>query len=265
MRLALLALLTASSAAFAQLGSLPVVGSDRSFTLGLQSHGPTFTGHFEGVQDGQPISVDLDSDLKLGKDKAAVGFLLDYQGPRFGFLVQTGGTDYKGDNTLTRNITIDGTTYAALTRVRSSLKMKTLEGVWTIRIVPLSIAWVGVDLGLQSWKMDLEGTGTALSPVVGTATSSTSVTAPIPQVGLSAGSRLPGGMFEIKGAYHYLGSKGAKYTRTTLDARFYPLPYLGVRAFYEGENFDVPKGSINDDLALKLDRKGAGFGVVVRF
>lgn len=264
MRLALLALLTTTSA-FAQLGRVPVVGGDRSFTLGLQSYGPSFTGRLEGVQDGQPISVDLDGDLGLGKDKSKVGFLFDYQGPRFGFLVQSGGTDYKGDKTLTRNITIDGTTYAALTRVQSTLNLKTLEGVWTIRIVPLSIAWVGVDLGVQSWKLDLQGTGTAITPVPGTQTASTSVTAPIPQIGLSAGSKVPGGLFEIKGSYHYLGAKGAKYTRATVDARFYPLPYLGVRAFYDNETFDVPKGSLNDDLMLKLDRKGGGFGVVVRF
>jgi len=264
MRTLLLALLAATSA-FAQLGRVPLAGPDRTFTLGLQSYGPTFTGRLEGIQDGQPLSVDLDSDLKLGKDKADLGLLLDYQGPRFGFLIQTGGTDYKGDNTLTRNVTIDGTTYGALTRITSSLKLKTLEGVWTIRIVPLSVAWVGVDLGVQSWKMDMEATGTALTPVPGTSTASTSVTAPIPQIGLSAGSKVPGGLFEIKGYYHYLGAKGAKYTRTNLDARFFPLPYLGVRAFYDNESFDVPKGSLNDDLMLKLDRKGGGFGLVVRF
>ncbi len=258
MRHALISLL-AASAAFAQMGPT------RSVTLGLSSFGPTFTGQMEGVQDGQPIFVDLESDLGLAKDKAKVGFFFDYQGPRFGFMAQTGGTDYAGDKTLNRNITIDGTTYSALTRVTSHLKLKTVEGVWTIRIIPLSVFWVGVDLGLESWKLDMDVTGTALSPTPGTSSASTSVSAPIPQLGLSAGSRVPGGIFEIKGYYHYLGAKGAKYTRGGLDARFYPIPHVGIRAFYETESFDVPKGSIQDDLMLKLDRKGVGFGVVVRF
>lgn len=219
----------------------------------------------EGVQDGQPISVDLDADLGLAKDKAKVGLLFDYQGPRFGFLAQTGGTDYAGDKITTRTVTIDGTTYSAGTRITSHLNLKTLEGVWTIRIIPLSVFWVGVDLGVESWKLEMDATGTVAPPGSGTSTASTSFTAPIPQLGLSAGSRVPGGLFEIKGYYHYLGAKGAKYTRSGLDARFYPIPHLGVRAFYETETFDVPQGSLQDDLMLNLDRKGAGFGVVVRF
>ncbi|MBI3130810.1 MAG: hypothetical protein HYZ13_05590 [Acidobacteria bacterium] len=258
MRQALLPLL-AATAAFAQMGPT------RSVTMGLSSFGPTFTGKMEGMQDGQPISVDLDSDLGLAKDKAKVGFLFDYQGPRFGFMAQTGGTDYVGDKTLNRNITIDGTTYAALTRVRSHVNLKTLEGIWTIRFIPLSVFWVGVDLGVESWKLEVDATGTAISPVPGTQSASTSVTAPIPQVGLSAGSRVPGGIFEIKGYYHYLGAKGAKYTRGGLDARYFPFPFVGLRAFYETETFDVPQGSLQDDLLLKLDRKGVGFGVVVKF
>ncbi|HJV89578.1 MAG TPA: hypothetical protein VJ623_04675 [Holophagaceae bacterium] len=258
MRPVLLSLL-AATAAFAQ------VGPSRSFTLGVSSFGPTFTGKMEGVQDGQPLFVDLDADLGLAKDKAKVGLLLDYQGPRFGFMVQSGGTDYAGDKTLTRNITIDGTTYAALTRVTSHLKLKTVEGIWTIRFVPLSAFWVGLDLGVESWKLDVDATGTALSPVPGTATATTSVSAPIPQVGLSLGSHAPGGIVEVKGFYHYLGAKGAKYSRAGVDLRVFPIPHVGLRAFYETESFDVPKGSLQDDLMLNLDRKGAGFGLVVTF
>ncbi len=258
MRQALIPLL-AATAAFAQMGP------GRSVTLGISSFGPTFTGQIEGVQDGQPILMDLEGDLGLAKDKANLGFLFDYQGPRFGFLAQTGGTEYAGDKTITRNVTVDGTTYAAGTRVTSHLKLKTLEGIWTIRFVPLSVFWVGLDLGVESWKLDVDATGVAITPVPGTTTASASVNAPIPQIGLSAGSRIPGGLFEIKGFYHYLGAKGAKYTRGGIDARFFPIPHVGLRAFFETETFDVPKGSLQDDLKLKLDRKGAGFGLVMKF
>lgn len=252
-----LMMLLSTAATFAQ--------APRSVTLGLSAFGPTFTGRLEGVQDGQPISVDLEGDLGLAKDKGKMGFLFDYQGPRFGFMAQTGGTDYAGDRTTTRPVTIDGTTYAPGARVISHLKLTTVEGVWTIRILPLSVFWLGVDLGAEAWKVEMDATGTAVSPVPGTATASTTFTAPIPQIGLSAGSRAPGGFLEVKGFVHYLGAKGAKYTRTGLEARAYPLSWLGVRAFLETETFDVPQGSLQDDLMLKLDRKGAGFGVVVRF
>jgi len=32
-----------------------------------------------------------------------------------------------------------------------------------------------------------------------------------------------------------------------------------------GGSFEVPKGSVEDDLAFNLDRKGTGFGGVFRF
>ena len=255
MRPLLLSLL-AASAAFAQMGP------SRSLTLGAASFGPTFTGKLEGVQDGQPILVDLDADLGLAKDKAKVGLLLDYQGPRFGFLIQSGGTDYAGDKTLTRLITIDGKPYLIGTRVQSHLHLKTVEGIWTIRFVPLSTFWVGLDLGAESWKLDVDATDVS-SPSHTSA--ATSVSAPIPQLGLSLGSHAPGGLVEVKGFYRYLGAKGAKYSRAGVDLRVFPIPHVGLRAFYEAETFDVPKGSLQDDLMLNLDRKGAGFGLVVRF
>jgi hypothetical protein len=94
---------------------------------------------------------------------------------------------------------------------------------------------------------------------------STSVSAPIPQFGLSGGTRAFDGVLESKAYIHYLGYKGAKYTLLGLDVRVFPVKWLGLRAFYEGGTFDVPQGSVKDDLEFKLERKGGGFGAVVRF
>jgi hypothetical protein len=265
MRVLPFALLLSASTAFAQLGApqYAAQGFQSTWTLGAQTYGPTFTGHFQGVQDGQPIAVDLDSDLGLGKDKTTPGFFFDYQGSRFGFQVSSGSAEYRGDRVVNRTVTINGTDYTAGTRVQSHVKLAAIDGIWTIKFVRESDAWLGFDLGVQSWKVDLDATS---APVAGSPVSeSTRITAPIPQLGLSGGSRGWNGAVEAKAYVHYLGYKKAKYTLFGADFRVFPVRWFGLRAFYEGGKFDVPKGSVKDDLELTLERKGVGLGAVVRF
>lgn len=253
------------TAAFAQLGRPPAAtGSDRTFTLGLESFSPDLSGHFQGLQNGQPISLDLDADLGLARDKTTPGLFLDYQGPRFAFQVSSGSNEYRGDRVLSRDITLNGTTYTATDRVQSTVKLASVEGTWTLKFVRGDSAYLGLDLGVQSWKVDLDLHDLPPAPATPTR-ESTSITAPIPQVGLSAGGRAFEGRLEAKAFIHYLGYKSAKYTRTGVDLRVFPVRWLGVRAFWDGGTIDVPKGSLKDDLALNLDRKGGGFGLVLRF
>ena len=141
------------------------------------------------------------------------------------------------------------------------MKLASVDGIWTIKFVRGSDAWVGLDLGVQSWKIDMDATdfSGAIPPA------STSITAPIPQIGLSAGGRGFNGGIEAKAYVHYLTYKQAKYTMLGADLRYFPVRWFGLRAFYEGSTFDVPQGSVKDDLEFKLDRKGVGFGGVFRF
>jgi hypothetical protein len=263
MRVPLIALLLSTTAVFAQvLGGpmAPAADLQRTWTLGGQVYGPTLTGHFNGTISGQPIALDLDSDLGLGKDKTTPGFFIDYQGPRFALQVSNGSAEYRGDRMLTRQITLNGTNFSQSDRVQSHVKIASVDGVWTIKFVKGSDAWLGLDLGAQVWKIDMDATD-----VTNPATTSTSVSVPIPQIGLSAGGRGFNGGLEAKAYVHYLSYKQAKYTLVGSDLRYFPVRWFGLRAFYEGSSFDVPKGSVKDDLAFQLDRKGAGFGGVFRF
>ena len=258
--------LLVTSAAFAQLGApyRPASAPERTFTFGVQSYGPSFTGHFNGTQDGQPIALDLEGDLGLGKDKTTPGLFFDYQGPRFAFQVSSGSAEYRGDRVVTRTVTVDGVDYAAGTRVQSHVKLASVDGIWTIKFLRRPDAWLGLDLGVQAWTLDLDAAGTPPLPLTPVA-SSTTIKAPIPQIGLSGGSRGFNGAVESKAYFHYLGAKGAKYTMLGADLRVFPVRWFGLRVFYEGSTFDVPRGSVKDDLEFRLDRKGVGFGGVVRF
>lgn len=262
MRALSIALLLSTTLAFAQLGAptQPATGFQPTFTLGAQSYGPTLTGHFNGVQDGKPFDVDLNSDLGLGKDKSTPGFFLDYQGPRFGFQVTSGAAEYRGNQMVNRTVTLNGTTYPVGTQVQSHMKLATVDGTWTIKLVTESNAWIGLDLGAQVWTVDMDAADST-----GALRANTQVKAPIPQIGLSGGSRGYNGAVESKLYFHYLGYKQAKYTMYGLDLRIFPVRWFGLRAFYEAGKLDVPKGSIKDDLELQLNRKGLGFGAVLRF
>lgn len=265
MRVLPVLLMLATTAAFAQLGapSRAPMGFQATWTLGGQSYGPSLKGHFQGVQDGQPIAVDLDADLGLGKDQTAPGFFLDYQGPRFAFQVSTGAAEYRGDRVMTRTVTVDGTAYPVGTRVQSHVKLASVDGIWTIKFLRRPDAWLGFDLGVQAWKLDLDA---ASAPLAGPpVAASTRISAPIPQIGFSGGSRGFHGAVEAKAYVHYLGYKSAKYTLVGADLRIFPVSWFGLRAFYEGGRFEVPRGSIEDDLEVRLDRKGVGLGAVVRF
>lgn len=266
MRVLPIALLLSSTAAFAQLGApyQPAAGMERTWTLGGQTFGPSLTGHFSGTQDGKRIDLDLDGDLGLGKDKATPGFFLDYQGPRFAFQISNGSAEYRGDRVVNRTVTVNGTPYIAGTRVQSHVKLASVDGIWTTKIVREPDAWLGIDLGVQVWTLDMDATG-IVPPATTPSTASTRVTAPIPQIGLSGGSRGFNGAVESKAYFHYLGYKQAKYTLFGVDVRVFPVRWFGLRAFYEGGSFNVPRGSVKDDLEFKLDRKGIGFGAVVRF
>lgn len=266
MRLLPLSLSFCTTLAFAQLGA-PYQGggaAPRTWTLGAQTFGPTLTGHFQGTQNGQPIAVDLIGDLGLGKDKTTPGFFLDYQGPRFGFQLSSSSAEYRGNRVVTRTVTVDGTDFTAGTQVLSHVKLATVDGIWTIKLVREADAWLGLDLGLQTWTIDMDAASLPTPPATPTS-ASTSVKAPIPQVGLSGGSRGFNGAVESKAYVHYLGYKKAKYVLYGADLRIYPVRWFGLRAFYEGGTFDVPQGSVKDDLEFKLERKGVGFGAVVRF
>jgi hypothetical protein len=243
-----------------------------AFAQGVESHWyldvhrftPTMTGHFDGISNNQPIDVDLQNDLALEKDKTKIGYGAEYQGTRFGLELSRDEQDYAGTNKISRAITINGQTFAASTLVTSSLKATNNTLNWTIRAVTWPHFWAGLDLGARATQLQLDATG--VEPFTGVnAAADYKITLPIPQVGPSLGIVAFDGRLVAKGMVHVLAYKGANYIHTGVDLRFFPISWLGVRAFFDDEHFRVPDNSIKDNLDILLDRKGTGFGIVARF
>jgi hypothetical protein len=148
------------------------------------------------------------------------------------------------------------------TDLQSRLKVTATDFTWVIKVLRWEQAYLGVDLGANLWKPDVDATGTAGGNAQ---TAHDDLTAPSPQLGASAGAHLFNGHLDLRGSYHFLNKSGASYHHSVLEARAYPLRWLGVRILAEDENLDVPKDSLSSDFALNVDRKGTGLGLVFRF
>ena len=256
-----------SFAVLALVASMPLLAEDldRTFQFDVHRVGPTFEGHFKGMQDGKPLAVDLQSDFGIQKDTTKVGFGLEYQGPRFGFELSAEEQDYKGHNFLQKDVQLNGSTFHAGAMVDSTVKLKDYTVNWTIRALKWPQFWIGIDLGARIW--DLEMTASAFEPLTTAYIPQVTekVPLPIPQIGLSTGFDAFEKRVVGRGYYHLLSYKGASYHHVGGDLRFFPVKWLGVRVFTDTEKLDVPNHSIKDDLEVGLDRSGTGFGVVIRF
>ena len=225
---------------------------------------PTLEGHYKGTQDGQPVNFDIAGDLGLAKDSTPLGLGLEYQGPRFGLEFSVESQNYAGRNVLNRDITISGETYNAQETVFSTVKTTTYTGNWTIRFMRTPGFWLGLDLGVRGTTLDLHASANNYllnMPAVAQFKSGL----PMPQVGPSAGYYGLDGRLVARAFYHYLGYQGASYHHAGGDLRFFPLKWLGVRAFVDSEGWKVPDNTLSKNLEIGLDRTGAGFGVVVKF
>ncbi len=258
--LAVLLSLSPLSILYAQdsLMSAPPAGQ---WHFGVIRQAPDFKGSYEKTGAS---SWDTGRDLGLGKDTTGTGVLLDYEGSRFLLHMGTYSQDYAGDNKLTQNVTINNQTFSATARLQSQIKLRDYELDWTIKLWRWDAAYLGLDLGINDWQLDVSALGTTTSGPLVTQSATDSVSVPIPQIGLSAGGHF-GSSVDVRGYYNLLSKGGANYHRAGVDLRYFPLSWLGLRANLENESFDVPRGSIGTDTTLHITKNGAGFGIIARF
>ena len=220
--------------------------------------------HQSGDELSEGDNFDIKKDLNLKSSKMALGLRLDYLGRRCGFSLDVGSMTFAGQNRIIRNIDIDGNKFDEGVDLTSSLKNTTIDLTGTVKIFRLDHFWLGIDYGIQAWLLDVSAHGKSLSTgEIESAKFSQPV--PIPQFGLSFGAKGLKDMLELRGKVHILAYSGAKYTLFAADARYYPLPWVGVRAFVENQVFDVPYGSIDDETEARLNNSRLGFGAVFRF
>jgi len=246
------------------------------FTLGVYAGTPSLSGHFleKGGNLGDfKTNFDIERDLGLKTDGMAKGLYASYLGPRFGLSVDYLSTSYAGDKSFKGSVWVDGHEITGTGNLVSSLDTKIMDVNLTVKVISIkNVFWLGVDLGVQSWTVEGKVTGYLApdNPLLPTPPPEgpytvPPVTVPVPQVGISGGFSALGNRLEARGRFSFISYKGVSYKRVGADARFYVLPWLGVRAFFDGQSLDVPDGSVIDDMEVKLDRSVVGFGVAVRF
>ena len=242
--------------------------SGKKWSFGLYGDAPGLGMYLRQLEDNSQTKFDAKKDLGLKSDKLGLGARIDYLGPRGGFQLDIGFHDFAGHRRMTEPTDVGGQTFEEGTDVTSSLKNTTVDITGTIKILRFEHFWLGVDLGLQAWWMQVraEAKNTSAAhredddgPV------SYSLPLPIPQLGLSCGAKAFGDALEFRGRVHFLAYSGATYTLFAADARYYFLPWLGARAFVENQRFDVPFGSIQEDMEARIDNNRFGVGVALRW
>jgi len=239
-------------------------GAPGRWFLDLHWFQPSLSGHYQGTSGGNAFDVDLVNDLGLAKGSTSLGFGVEYQGPRFGLTYSRDAQDYRGSEVMTRDIVINGQTFAANTLVNSSVKAVNNTLNWTIRCLRRPGFWLGLDLGVRATEYHVDATGfNALTEVY--ATANYKGTLPMPQVGPALGFNALQDRLLIRGFYHGFAYERASYGHAGADLRYFPVAWLGVMAFVDSERSRVPQGALKGNWDATLDRSGAGLGLVARF
>ena len=210
------------------------------------------------------IDFDLKNNFSPKGSNTGLGVQIDYSGTRFGFSLDYAVNDYEGQSRINGLVAISGLGYMMDVDVDGSIKNSAFDFVGTYKVWQGSRAWLGANLGIQAWYLDITAEGRSVYHPEAVKTNKSYVV-PIPQIGISAGYEALQSSLILSGKAHFMVYKGASYTRFSSEVRYYPLPWLGIRAFAELQNLDSPEGSINSDLELKLDRNTFGIGVVARW
>lgn len=239
-------------------GGAPAQVPQTGWVFGLQKLQPTLSVRAEGVRDGKATLVDSEADLGLGRRGSSTGFLAEYQGQEHAFQVSYGTAAFEGGRVLSRDVLLDGTRFAAGTDLRSSADVEVVEGLWTYKFARSDDSWLGFDLGAQYFKGDLEARGGAQIRQARPAMV-------LPQIGLTGWSSGAGGLLESRAFIRYFTRRGASVTRYGLDARAYLYPGFGLRMIFEDSRIRIPRGSLEQDLDLRVDTRFTGLGLVVRF
>jgi len=261
----------ATTALACLMAAAPLVGqtpAEKKWSFGLYGSSPNLEMYLHQLDDdGSQTNFHSKKDFGLKNDKLGLGVRIDYLGPRGGFQLDVGMHDFAGQNRLTEPINVDGDKFDAGADVTSSIKNTTIDLTGTIKVLRFEHFWLGIDLGLQAWVMQVKAEAKEISPRQGEDGSKASyqMPLPLPQVGLSFGIKGFNNALEVRGRAHLLAYSGASYTLFAADARYYFLPWLGARAFIENQRIDIPYGSVSDDLEARIDNNRVGFGVAFRW
>ena len=166
MRVLLIALLLSTTAAFAQLGAPMAPASDlqRTWTWVARSMAPPSPDISRGSRAANPsrwIWIRIWAWPETDHPRLSSLTTRDPVSPsRSPTALRNTGVI----GTVMRTITVNGESYSAGTEVQSHVKLASVDGIWTIKFVGGSDAWMGLDLGAQVWTIDMDAADASRRP-----------------------------------------------------------------------------------------------------
>ena len=224
------------------------------FAAGAGVWKETPSGTFRKTSDN--IDIRLENDLFWKEENQSYFYAtLEHPVPLLPNLrLMKTNIDHNGSGTLTRSITVNGTTYTASERVTDNASFDQTD---------ITLYWelldnvVSLDLGLNAKLLDLSYTVTGSS----TGTTSDSISATIPMLyGLVGASPLPGMLVSVEGTY--VTYSGTTVSDFTAKIAYTTAFHLGFEAGYRSQKYQLDDvASVVGDIRFK----GPFAGVYLKF
>lgn len=202
-------------------------------------------------------TVDLEDDLGMGSESYPV--IEGFVGLGNHHLsLSHYSADYDGSKTLTKNITFNGTTFAANTLVNSNLKYDVYDIMYQYDLLDLENFLAGGSLGLVGKVKLFDGSASIQS-----AGQSTNIdfSAPIPLIGLNLHVGLLADILEARLLVTGIGYSGNSMYDCQADLSFTFFPFVDIHGGYRlfNLNFDV------DDTEADYKTSGPYVAVTISF
>ncbi|HPF12979.1 MAG TPA: hypothetical protein PLJ12_01835 [Planctomycetota bacterium] len=243
----------------------------------LACHAPTVTaglavaqmssrGSFGATESGNVVSTDMDSLGLAQTESALLPRLYLRDGPR---LVELSGfaVDLEGTGTVEADITINGTTLAANTDVRSQFSMGSYSGVLTWDVARVGPTMVGLGVGVEWVSLDV-----GLQETSGSLSLSSEQQFPIPLVGLRISSEEAPVSAHLAVGWIQLQTPEVKASVLDVDGRLEATLFGRARGLkvqgmvgYRGFDLDVGYDDGASQVAADFKIGGPYAGLRIRF
>ncbi len=212
-----------------------------------------FDASLDGKVKSEGIKINVKDDLGLKDDNVEGGFLKIGLGKHH-FLFNFSDFEFKGANTLSRQITFRNKTYTINTYVESKLEYSLYEFLYYYDLLKLCAVKISplFKVSLYDAEVNIKGGGND---------ESYSENLPLPTIGLRAQADFK--YIALFSQVNGIGYSDASYIEYIGGVILKPLKYLRVMLAYKGTNVDYE----NDENLIDIDVDGffAQIGVYYKF
>jgi len=227
----------------------------------------SLSGHCTPMDSTQ---MDIRGDLGIRSHSSTSGFSADLRQDHYRITASFFRTDFAETHLLPRELKVDRVTYPASTPVHVQMRCTTAELTGTYAFSKGPRGWLGLDLGLQAFDLQLDTSGrgylqldTPWVPWISGRSTYHERQGLGPEAGLSGEWLGAGGRLRVSGAARMGGWSERRTGLLAFRARYELLPHLGVHLLFQkrtarDEPSKVPSEELRFNVSNQIMALGAG-------